>query len=59
MISYLLHEEGITFYVDGIIVFDCPFKRMENNPQEGLKALEMLEDFWKRKIELLKGGDIR
>lgn len=59
MISYVLNEEGITFYVDGIIVFDCPVERLEYEPLMGLKAMKMIEEYWQRKVETLEGGDMQ
>lgn len=59
MINYVLNDKGITFFVDGIIVFDCPAARMQQEPIAGVRALQMVEDFWKRKVETLKGGDMQ
>lgn len=56
-VSYVLNEDGITFYVNGIIMFDCPRERMAHDPEKGIMALRMLEEFWKKRVKDLKGGE--
>ncbi|MFP5116082.1 hypothetical protein ACSU64_27625 [Bacillaceae bacterium C204] len=51
MVTYHLDEQGITFFVDGIIVFDCPVQRMKAYPDDAIKAMQHLEAFWQRKFE--------
>lgn len=50
MISYVLNDEGISFYIDGILAFDCPLDRMRENPNDALKAMLILEKIWERKL---------
>jgi hypothetical protein len=60
MISYKMTEECITFFVDGIIVFDCPAARIQQDPAAAFKAMKLLEEIWQRKVEVLtsmKGGE--
>ena len=60
MINYKLTEDCITFFVDGIIVFDCPAARLQSEPEMAFKAMKMIEEFWQRRVEVLtalKGGE--
>lgn len=61
MIHYVLNDEGITFFVDGIIVLDCPIARLKSEPVCAVQAMKLLEEFWQRKVEILtlKGGDMK
>lgn len=60
MIQYNLTGDCITFFVDGIIVLDCPAARLHSDPEMAFKAMKMIEEFWQRKVEVfnaLKGGE--
>lgn len=41
--SYVLSDKGIAFWVDGVLTFDCPVERLKNEPEAGIKALQLLE----------------
>lgn len=58
MISYVLNDEGITFFIDGIIVFDCPLERIQYDPKDAITAMMIMENVLKKKMENLKGGEI-
>lgn len=49
MFTYTLNTTGITFFFNGMILFDCPIERIEHDPESAIKAFQMLEEFWKRK----------
>lgn len=58
MIRYQLNDEGITFFVDEIMVFDCSVERIQHDPFTAIKAMQMIDSHWRRKMEILalKGG---
>jgi hypothetical protein len=41
-LSYHLNDEGITFFQDGLILFDCPIERIKHEPKNALIAMKML-----------------
>lgn len=59
IVSYQLNQNGITFFADGVIVFDCPLERIKHEPEKAIKALQVLEKHWRTKYEILamKGGE--
>lgn len=59
MITYVLKPDCITFFVDGIIAFDCPLDRIKARPEDALKAMKMVEEVWVEKYKSLKGGDMQ
>lgn len=55
MIDYKLNENGITFFQNGIIIFDCPLERIENDPKDALIAMDMLDRVWKEQLNIERG----
>jgi hypothetical protein len=45
-VTYYLDEEGITFFADGIIVFDCSLERIRREPERALDAMRLLRDVY-------------
>lgn len=58
MIRYQLNDEGITFFVDDIMVFDCTVERIQHDPFTAIKAMQMIDNHWRKKTKILalKGG---
>jgi hypothetical protein len=45
-VTYLLDEDGITFFVDGIIIFDCSLERIRREPERAMDAMRLLRDVY-------------
>lgn len=43
-VSFNLNDEGITFWQDGIILFDCPIERIQSEPKSALIAMKLIMD---------------
>lgn len=43
-LSYHLHDEGITFFQNGMILFDCTIERIKHEPKIALIAMKMIAE---------------
>lgn len=49
--SFHLNDEGITFFQNGCIIFDCPIERIQHEPKMALIAMKLIVDILNRENE--------
>lgn len=47
-VTYYLDDAGITFYAEGIVVFDCPLERIRQKPEIALQAMKLLREIYEK-----------
>lgn len=49
-VTFTLNDRGITFFANGMIIFDCPIERIQQEPRQAIIAMKMIVECYEEEL---------
>lgn len=50
VVTFTLNDSGITFFANGIVIFDCPIERIQKEPRQAIIAMKMIVECYEEEL---------